>query len=101
MYLITISGLQNLRQIPLDPGCYIRFIHGIDMDMFHAIGQQVDDLIGGIGDACLFHGFRVISEAVYDIFEAFGNITAGQFYGISHLYTAGNEIGRASCRERV
>ena len=31
--------LQNLRQIPLDPGCHIRFIHGIDMDMFYAVGQ--------------------------------------------------------------
>ena len=60
------------------------------MDMFYAVRQQVDDLIGGIGDARLFHGFRIVSEAVYDILKALRHITAGQFYGISHLYAAGN-----------
>ena len=60
------------------------------MDMFYAVGQQIDDLIGGIGDTCLFHGFRVITETVYDIFEALRHITAGQFYGILHLHAAGN-----------
>lgn len=78
-----ISGLQNLRQVPLDPGRHIRFIHGIDMDMFHAVGQQVDDLIGGIGNASLFHGFRIVSKAVYDILKALRHITAGQFTAFS------------------
>ena len=60
------------------------------MDMFHAVGQQIDDLIGGIGDTRLFHGFRVVSEAVYNILKALRHITAGQFYGIFHLYPAGD-----------
>ena len=60
------------------------------MDMFYAVGQQINDLIGGIDDARLFHGFRIVSEAVYDILKALRHITAGQFYGISHLYTAGD-----------
>ena len=90
MYLITISGLQNLRNVPLNPCRHIRFIHGIDMDMFYTVRQQIDDLIGGIGDTCLFHGFRVIAETVCDIFEALRHITAGQFYGILHLYPAGD-----------
>ena len=60
------------------------------MDMFYTVRQQVDDLISGIGNARLFHGFRVITETVYDIFEALRHITAGQFYGILHLYPAGD-----------
>ena len=60
------------------------------MDMFYAVGQQINDLIGGIGDARLFHGFRIVSEAVHNILKALRHITAGQFYGILHLYTAGD-----------
>ena len=60
------------------------------MDMFHSIGQQIYDLIGGIGNTCLFHGFRIVSETVYDILKALRYITTGQFYGISHLHATGD-----------
>lgn len=49
------------------------------MDMFYAIGQQIDDLIGGIGNACLFHGFRIVSEAVYDILNRSGTLQPDSF----------------------
>ena len=81
---------QNFREVLLNPCCHIRLVHGIDMDVFYAVRQQVYDLIGGIGDARLFHGFRIVTEAIYDIFKAFWNVTAGQFYRIFHLHTAGN-----------
>ena len=60
------------------------------MDMFHTVRQQVDDLIGGIGNARLLHGFRIIPEAVHNILKALRHITAGEFYGIFHLYATGD-----------
>ena len=58
--------------------------------MFHAIGQQIYDLIGCIGDTRLFHSFRIVSETVYNILKALRYITTGEFYGIFHLYATGD-----------
>ena len=46
-------------------------MHGVD-----AVCQQVDDLLGGVGDAGLFHGFGVVAEAFHDRTEARRNESA-------------------------
>ena len=44
-------------------------VHGVEVDVGHAVGDQVDDLVGRVGDARLLHGERVVPETVDDRFN--------------------------------
>ena len=97
---LKILRFQNFREVLLNPCCHIRLVHGIDMDVFYAVRQQVYDLVGSIGNSRLLHGFRIVSETVYDIFKAFRNITARQLYRIFHLHATGDRHDSRNDRHR-
>ena len=70
------------------------------MDILHSVRQQVYDLVSGIDDTRLFHGFRIVTETVNDGLEAFGQVGAGHgsdaldLLDIRHRHNACNNRNR-------
>ena len=48
------------------------------MDALYAVGDQVDNLLDGVGDAGVLHGGRVVAVAVHDTHKLFGQAGAAQ-----------------------
>ena len=70
------------------------------MDAVHPVGDQVDDLIRGVGNARLLHGRRVVTEPVHNGFEPGGQIGAGHagdaadLFGVGHRHNSGDHRNR-------
>lgn len=45
-----------------DAGGYVGVVHGVDMDSVYAVGQQVYNLIDGIGDTGIAQGRIVMGH---------------------------------------
>ena len=58
--------------------------------MFHAVGEQIDNLLGGIGDTCLLHGQRVVGEFLCNAAEPLGQLGAGKLTGALNLPAVDN-----------
>ena len=81
---------QNIRQIALDLFCNIGIVHRVHMNILDAVGIQINNLIGGISDAGLFHSCRRRTELIQQTLETLGNITAGHLDGALHLLGIGD-----------
>jgi len=55
-----------------------------------AVGVQVDDLIAGVNDAGLLHGFRIATEFVHQRLETLRHERAGKLDGAFHLVSVRN-----------
>ena len=56
------------------------------MNALHAVGNEVNDLLGGIGDTCLLHGSRVVPKLVHHPLEPGGQVSAGQLTASLDLF---------------
>ena len=83
-------NLQNLRKILLDRLSHIRLIHGINVDVFYVVSYEVNDLLCGVNDSCLFHSFRMVAELINYFLEAGWNSGSGKCNGTAQLLCIGD-----------
>ena len=74
---LVINRLNYIIYILDDSAGNFGFVHGVDVDTADAVGNQVNYLVGGVGDSGLHHCFRGVAEAVADCEEFTGNIGVG------------------------
>ena len=60
------------------------------MDILNAVGIKVNDLIGGVSNARLFHSRRIISKLIYKALKTLGHKGTGKADGALHLLGIGN-----------
>ena len=60
------------------------------MDVLDAVGVEVDDLVGGVGDAGLLHGGGGGTELVHQALEPLGHKGTGELDGAGHLLGVGD-----------
>ena len=58
--------------------------------MIHAVGHQVDNLLGSVHNARLLHGVVPIAEALHDLYKLGGQRAAGQLHRPLQLAGLGN-----------
>ena len=73
------------------------------MDVSDTVGVQINDLVGGVGDARLLHGGRVCAEFVHQSLKALRHEGARQLDGALHListrdgHNTGDDGHRDAC----
>ena len=67
-----------------------RLVHGVQVQAVYAVVCQVDQLLGGVLDACLAQRFRVVSVAVQNLHDSAGKRNAAHEHHALHLLLAHN-----------
>ena len=63
----------------------VRLVHRINVHVRDAVGVEVDNLVGGVDDASLLHGFRIATELVDERLETLRHERTGKLDGAFHL----------------
>ena len=66
----TESFPQYIAKITLNTGRNVRLIHRVNVNVGDTVGVQIDDLIGGVGNACLLHSGGIGAELIHKALEA-------------------------------
>ena len=77
--------IKDVREICHDALCDIGLVHGVNVDVVNACGEEIKDLVGGIGDAGLLHGGGLVAELIHKIKEAAGHKRARELLGALDL----------------
>ena len=85
-----MAASQNFGEVRHDAGGHLRLVHGVDVDVADAVGEQVDDLLRGIDDAGLPHGGGRLAEVIHDGAEALRHVGAGHGHAAAQLAGAGD-----------
>ena len=64
---------------------HVGLVHRVDVHVCNTVGVQVDNLVGGVDDARLLHGFGVATELVDERLEALRHEGARKLDGAFHL----------------
>ena len=80
----------DVGQVRLNLAGNIRLVHGVDVDAVHPVGDEVDDLVRGIGDSRLGHGQRIVAESVHNGLEAGGQVGSRKLADTLNLLAVGD-----------
>ena len=56
--------IQYFGQIVHNGSRDVGLVHGVYVDVVYARGKEIKDLVGGVGNARLFHGGRLVAEFI-------------------------------------
>ena len=79
-------GLNRIhKDSPLSDGsnnffCYLRFVHGVEVDAFHMVFKQITNLADGIINAGLVHILGIIAVFCNQVRQSLGNTASGEGY---------------------
>ena len=81
---------ENGGKIALDLFCHVGLVHGVNVDICDAVGVEINDLVCGVGDACLLHCRGIRAKHVHKTFKTLGHKGARQLDGACHLIPIGD-----------